>query len=194
MASQQNTFSACAKVKKYDERNYIDMVVDRTGVRPHYIYPDLNELFETLDAMAWHQDEPFGSTSIFAQWHVFKLAAGTRVKVLLDGQGADELLAGYHGFFASHFAGLFVARRWKVLLREMHAAERLHGLGFAGASKYIANAVLPELLRQPLRRVLGKSSSAPSWLNRYRLAIDDRDPLLRMGSRQHQSISWRIRF
>jgi asparagine synthase (glutamine-hydrolysing) len=181
VASQQNTFSACAKVKQYDERNYIDIVVDRTGVQAHYVYPGIDELFQTIDAMTWHQDEPFGSTSIYAQWHVFKLAADAGVKVLLDGQGADELLAGYHGFFAPHFAGLFATRRWGTLLREIRAAKRLHGLGFAGASMYLANAVLPELLRQPLRRLVGKSSSAPSWFNRDRLAIDDRDPSLAYG-------------
>ncbi|MGA6826576.1 asparagine synthase (glutamine-hydrolyzing) [Nitrospira sp. NS4] len=180
-ASQQNTFSACAKVKRYDERKYIDIVVDRTGVHAHYVYPDLGELFETLDVLTWHQDEPFGSTSIYAQWHVFKLAAQARVKVLLDGQGADELLGGYHGFFAPHFAGLFATGRWGALLREIRAANRLHGLGFAGASKYLANAVLPELLRRPLRRLAGKSSSAPTWFDRGRLAIDDRDPFPAYG-------------
>ena len=179
--SQQNTFSACAMEKRYDESNYIDIVVDRTGVRAHYVYPDLGELFETLDAMTWHQDEPFGSTSIYAQWHVFKLAAESRVKVLLDGQGADELLAGYHGFFAPHFAGLFATRRWGTLLREVRAANRFHGLGFAGAFKYLANAVLPEPLRQPLRQLVGKPSSAPSWFNTDRLTIDDRDPYLAYG-------------
>jgi len=179
--SMQNTFSACAKEKRFDERNHIETVVDQTGVMAHYVYPDLSELFETLDAMTWHQDEPFGSTSIYAQWHVFKLAAQVRVKVLLDGQGADELLAGYHGFFAPHFAALFAARRWLALLREMRAANRLHGLGFTSASKYLANAVLPELLRQPLRRLVGKPSSAPPWFNRNKLAIDDCDPSLAYG-------------
>src|SRR5688572_22192080 len=83
-ASQQETFSACAKIKSYDERHYIDIVVDQTGVRARYVYPDLKDLFSTVDDITWHQDEPFGSASIYAQWHVFRLAAAARVKVLLD--------------------------------------------------------------------------------------------------------------
>lgn len=181
VASQQNTFSACATEKRYDERHYIDVVVDRTGVSPHYIYPGLDGLFEALDTLTWHQDEPFGSTSIYAQWHVFKLAAETHVNVLLDGQGADELLAGYHGFFAPHFAGLLRSWRWNMLLCEVQAAKRLHGLGYSGSAKYLGNALLPELLRQPLRRLVGKSSKAPSWFNHKGLAIDDRDPTLAYG-------------
>ncbi len=178
---QQNTFSACSSVKRYDERDYIDVVVANTGVQGHYVYPALDALFETLDDMTWHQDEPFGSTSIYAQWHVFKLAAGARVKVLLDGQGADELLAGYYTFFAPHLAGLLVSGRWSALLQEMRAAKRLHGIGFLGCSEYLANALLPDTLRQPLRRLTGKSSSAPTWFDKDRFASDDRDPALTGG-------------
>jgi asparagine synthase (glutamine-hydrolysing) len=178
---QQHTFSACATVQRYDEREYIDEVVARTGVQAHYVYPDLSELFDTLDAITWHQDEPFGSTSIYAQWHVFKLSADARVKVLLDGQGADELLAGYHGFFAPHFAGLFASLRWGTLWREIRAAERLHGLGLVDALKYLGNAVLPEPIRQPLRRLVGRPAAAPSWIEPGRLSFDDRDPSLAYG-------------
>ncbi len=46
--------------------------------------------------MTWRQDEPFGSTSMYAQWCVFEEAKRQGVKVMLDGQGADEQLAGYH--------------------------------------------------------------------------------------------------
>ncbi len=175
---KQNTFSACSKVKRYDERHFIDVVVANTGVRGHYVYPDLDALFETVDDMTWHQDEPFGSTSIYAQWHVFKLAADANVRVLLDGQGADELLAGYYTFFAPHLAGLLVNGRWGALLQELRAVKRLHGVGFFGATEYMANALLPDTLRQPLRKFAGKSSSAPSWFDKDRFASDERDPAL----------------
>ncbi|UVT16847.1 MAG: asparagine synthase (glutamine-hydrolyzing) [Nitrospira sp.] len=177
----QNTFSACATEKRFDERNHVDVVVGHTGVKSHYVYPNLDDLFKKLDAMTWHQDEPFGSTSICAQWEVFELAKHARVNVLLDGQGADELLAGYHGFFASHFAGLFVMWRWGTLLREARAAKHLHGLSYASSAKYLGNTVLPEPLRQPLRRLFGKRSSVPYWINRERLAFDARDPNLTYG-------------
>jgi asparagine synthase (glutamine-hydrolysing) len=168
-------------VKRYDERDYIDEVVAQTGVQAHYVYPDLSGLFDTLDAITWHQDEPFGSTSIYAQWHVFRLASETRVKVLLDGQGADELLAGYHGFFAPHLAGLFASLRWATLWREIRAAERLHGLGPASSLKYLGNAVLPEPIRQPLRRLVGKPAAAPEWVDPRALTFDDRDPYVERG-------------
>jgi asparagine synthase (glutamine-hydrolysing) len=172
ITSRQETFSACAKVKRYDEREYIDSVVGQTGVHAHYVYPDLNALFDTVDAITWHQDEPFGSTSIYAQWHVFRLAAAARVKVLLDGQGADELLAGYHGFFAPHFASLLIRRCWRELFWEIIWARRHHGMRTLDVAAHLAHALLPPWLSRPLGHVFGKSSTGKSWLNADRLSVD----------------------
>jgi len=52
-------------------------------------------LWDELEKVTWHQDEPFGSASIYAQWNVMRRASERGVTVLLDGQGADELLGGY---------------------------------------------------------------------------------------------------
>ena len=123
--SLQKTFSACADVAKFDERKWIDIVVNATDVDAHYVYPALSGLFDEAPAITWHQDEPFGSTSIYAQWSVFRLAAEQKVKVMLDGQGADEQLAGYHGFFGPHLATLFKSLRWTTLLQEASDMRRL---------------------------------------------------------------------
>jgi asparagine synthase (glutamine-hydrolysing) len=177
----QKTFSAGARVKRFDERDFIESVVAHTGVEAHYTYPELADLFATVDAITWHQDEPFHSTSIYAQWEVFRLAAEARVKVLLDGQGADELLAGYHGFFAPHFASLFRSLRWGLLWRELRAAKRVHGIGLWAASKYLGSGALPGSIARPLRRLVGKGAAAPDWIDVRRIAIDDRDPDLAYG-------------
>jgi asparagine synthase (glutamine-hydrolysing) len=175
MASRQETFSACASVKRYDEREYIDSVVGQTGVHAHYVYPELHALFDTVDAITWHQDEPFGSTSVYAQWHLFRLASLARVKVLLDGQGADELLAGYHGFFAPHFGSLFVRMCWRELFREITWARRLHGMGTVAVATYLAQAVLPRWFSATCGRLFGTSSIGASFLNAERLSVDRRN-------------------
>ena len=95
----QNTFSSCFEDKRYDEREFIEEVTRYTNTKSHYTFPDLHDFWNNLDRIIWHQDEPIWSTSFYAQWHVFKLAATNNVKVMLDGQGADELLGGYTGMF-----------------------------------------------------------------------------------------------
>lgn len=94
-ALPQHAFFAEFREPGIDEREYVDAVVERTGVELHTVTPTANDFFDTLPSVMWHQDEPFGSASIVAQYHVMKLARETGVRVLLDGQGADELLAGY---------------------------------------------------------------------------------------------------
>ncbi len=179
----QNTFSACAHEKRFDERPHMEAVIRQTGVQAHFVYPRHEDLFETLDRLVWHQDEPFGSTSIFAQWKVFELAAENRVKVMLDGQGADEQLAGYMVFFGPLFAGLFRRGRWLTLLQEIRAAKRIHGMTPLLAAKHIVNMLAPDWLRDRLRQRVGHVVLRPDWLDTERLNAEPGDPFADLGAK-----------
>jgi len=162
----QKTFSACSDVKRFDEREYIDEVVKNRQIDSYYTCPSPDHLFEVLDDIIWHQDEPFGSTSIFAQWLVFDLAAQNRVKVMLDGQGADEQLAGYHNFFHYRFAELFRCGRWISLLREMIAVKKYFGYDYIRSFKgTVGYALLIPMNNFVLNRPR-KNSQMPSWINK----------------------------
>ncbi|PWB39704.1 MAG: asparagine synthase (glutamine-hydrolyzing) [Rhodocyclales bacterium] len=174
---KQHAFSSCSAIPRFDERAYVEEVVRHTEIEAHYVYPDLDKLFDLLDRITWHQDEPFGSTSIFAQWSVFGLAADNGVKVMLDGQGADEQLAGYQGYHGALYASLFRQLRWIELWREIRAARKLHGHGPLWAAKYLADALLPAALRYPLRALVGKETAAPAWLDLQRLGAAPCDPM-----------------
>lgn len=158
------TFSSCFDDLRYDERQYIKDVIAQTQVHPNFIFPNASELFEELDHLTWQQDEPFGSTSIFAQWCVFRQAGQSGVKVMLDGQGADELLAGYTKFYAALFANLFRKWHWCKLVNELITCRRYQN---ATEIQRMIEPLLPIWVRQPLRRLLGYASetAVPSWLN-----------------------------
>jgi len=169
--SEQSAFSACSDVASVDERAWIDMVVQQTGVTSHKTIPDLDQLFEALPDMTWHQDEPFSSTSIFAQWSVYRLVSGSDVRVILNGQGADEILAGYHVFLAPRLTGLLCRGNFPELIREMRAMKRELGYSPMYALQRMADMLLPPAIRQSLRHMVGRPSSmnnnwlAPSYLN-----------------------------
>jgi asparagine synthase (glutamine-hydrolysing) len=97
--SIQKTFSARFDDSAKDEGKWIDCVTAATNVEAHTVWPDADGMFKELDRVFWHQEEPFLSSSIYAQWCVMKLAKEQDVTVLLDGQGADEMMAGYHWYF-----------------------------------------------------------------------------------------------
>jgi asparagine synthase (glutamine-hydrolysing) len=95
----------------FSERHWMDMVVERTGVTLEEVRPAAARFEASLETIARQQDEPFGSTSIAAQWFVFEAAHAAGIKVMLDGQGADEVLGGYHGYLATLAAGMVSDRR-----------------------------------------------------------------------------------
>ena len=164
----QKTFSACSEIKHFDERDYVERVVAATGVEPHYEYPTLGNLFAVLDRLSWHQDEPFGSTSIFAQWCVFQLAGRAGIKVMLDGQGADELLFGYPNFFRAYFCGLFRAGHWRTGWREMLARRGRMSGAMSSFLRASADAATPVALQRRFRRS-NRHRFAPEWLALDRL-------------------------
>lgn len=178
----QKTFSACANIKRFDEREWIDKVVNATRVDAHYVYPEFEQLFEEVSEITWHQDEPFGSTSIYAQWHVFRAAAENGVTVMLDGQGADEQLAGYHNFFSPRLGGLFKGGHWLSMINEMRAMQKIHGYSPLTGLKFLANAMLPEAVRDVLRRRAGKTNASPEWLDVERLGCISENPHLATGA------------
>jgi asparagine synthase (glutamine-hydrolysing) len=99
----QNTFSARFPGFAKDEGKFMQYVIDKTKVIPHFITPSGEGMLEDFDKLCYHQEEPFGSASIYAQYCVMKLAKENNVTVLLDGQAADEILAGYHIYFIDYF-------------------------------------------------------------------------------------------
>lgn len=125
--SRPRTFSSCYRDERFDERRYIRAVLDRTGVANEEVFPDAAQLFDDLPRLLWHQEEPFAGTSIMAQWAVMRAAGGAGMKVLLDGQGADELLCGYPGFMGSRLADLIRTGRWGQGVSEWLAWRNVHG-------------------------------------------------------------------
>ncbi len=95
------TFTSCYDdAKEVDERYYSDLVVRNSDCSSIKVKPTTDKIKSDLEALVWHQDEPFGSLSIFAGWCVMETAKENGVKVLLDGQGGDETLLGYERFYA----------------------------------------------------------------------------------------------
>jgi asparagine synthase (glutamine-hydrolysing) len=138
----QKTFTARAAESQFDEWPWVEEVVAATRVDARSVAPTVESLERESAALAWHQDEPVASTSFFAEWSVYGLVQQTGLKVMLDGQGADEAIAGYHAFFAPYFASLARAGRLAEAWQEIKAFKRRHGYGEIAALKGIARSLL----------------------------------------------------
>jgi len=114
----------------------------------HYSFPTHKSLLMDLDRFVEIHAEPVPSTSPYAQYKVMELAC-RNVLVTLDGQGADEILAGYHYFFGFYFKGLLMNLRLARLTKEMYKYLRIHKscYGF----KTFIYFLLPKLLRTKIK-------------------------------------------
>jgi asparagine synthase (glutamine-hydrolysing) len=97
------TFSgAFAEGPRYDERKYIGIVRDACRTDHHEVIPTMDEFFEKLPLLIWFLDEPVVGAGVFPQYAVSALAS-KHVKVVLGGQGGDELFAGYTKYYRPYF-------------------------------------------------------------------------------------------
>jgi asparagine synthase (glutamine-hydrolysing) len=129
-ANSQESFSARFRDPKFDEGKYIEEMTSWAKVRSNITYPDPAKIPGEIESLTWYQDAPFYSTSIYAQWCVMRLAKEEGVTVLLDGQGGDEVLAGYHEYFAAHYLQLFKSLQLARAFSEMRQYMADHGSGF----------------------------------------------------------------
>ncbi len=118
--AEQNfkTFSAVFPGYEKDESAYIKQVATKFNFESHTVTPTADGLVNDFEKLCHHQEEPFPSSSIYAQYKVFELASQHKIKVMLDGQGADEILAGYHKYLHWYLQELISHNRFGLARRE----------------------------------------------------------------------------
>ena len=159
-----HTFSYIPVGNNLSEEKWIDLVNNHVNAIPHKVYLKDDELYKDLIKTIDFQGEPFGSSSILAQYKVFETAKKHGIKVILDGQGADELLAGYNGYVDSYSLSLINNSKYYKLLKFLGNWINLPGRNLKLLSLYIGNAIIPFTLKTFARYLIGQSSN-PSWLN-----------------------------
>jgi asparagine synthase (glutamine-hydrolysing) len=158
------TFSAQFPGYEKDESRYQQIVVDSVHAKAYFTYPSEDSILAHLDRIMYHQEEPFHSSSVIAQYEVYKLACEKGVTVLLDGQGADEVLGGYKHFFKPFFKQLYCQNKkafteeYKRYIEDSNAPQ---GIDF----RFRLEATMPSQLIQSI------AFTAKQW--KYRHVLDD---------------------
>lgn len=140
LANGLHAFTA-ANDSPLDERKWAEQMIAHTNANWHVSELNSQQLIDALPQLIYHQDIPLLSTSTFAQSSVMKSAAEHNIKILIDGQGGDELFAGYQIFYPTFFKELLRTGGWALFLREWKQ------LGNSPSSKkYIIKEWLKDLI------------------------------------------------
>lgn len=178
LGEHQQTFSAVYDSDgPWNERRYIEQVVGHTGAAGNFVVPTEQGLWDDLERLVWHQDEPFQSTSIFAQWCVMRLAHQRGVTVLLDGQGADELLGGYRPF-AVWLGQLLRSGHIVQAFREARRMQQVTGLNplpllARGLAGQLPAPILERIRGMRVRQALDRSGLSDELEDRIEDDVDD---------------------
>ena len=207
----QKTFSARFDDPSRDEGKWMDLVTRNNRVERHDVWPTAERFFAELNDLFWHQEEPFTSASVYAQWSVMRLAKQNGVTVLLDGQGADEMLAGYHSYFNEITDDLLNSFDVRGYLQWRRDCLAMHGFvpgSFVRVLKQKTPAPLKRLLKKGMEwsralpqvepvqpvypREFGKTSSLRKllWWNTTRVGLVE---LLRYADRNSMAHSREVR-
>lgn len=152
VGDRQKAFSSYVEDERINEKRFVEEILRKTGAEGNFVFPDGRGLWQELSQLVWHQDEPFTGTSIYAQWCVMRLAKGRGVKVLLDGQGGDEVLAGYHRYYGNFLQNLVFKGRILRFLIEAKDASAIIGLrNLSSSASVVSGAVLYGALPMPIK-------------------------------------------
>ncbi|HQO62092.1 MAG TPA: asparagine synthase (glutamine-hydrolyzing) [Syntrophorhabdus sp.] len=159
-----HTLSHIASDQVLNEEKWIDIIVGSANTASHRVIPSEVDLIDSLEDMVKTQGEPFGSTSIFAQYKVFELAGQQGLKVMLDGQGADEMLGGYWNFLGARIASLLA--QWKIFqaCTLLIRGRRFPGIDAINLASMAFGMLVPENIQECGRKILGREL-LPAWLN-----------------------------
>ena len=113
-----HTFSALYPGQSIDESKYVHSVERFVRSVPHYAYPEVDEFWAEIAEWIWYQEEPTISSAPYAYYSVYRIAKGN-VKVILSGNGGDELLAGYLPYFRTYLSSAMDQHHFLAAIREV---------------------------------------------------------------------------
>jgi len=162
--AELHAFSFIAKNSAESEERWAALAARHTNAIRHIVEVEPHELARDMDDLIRVQGEPFGSTSIYAQYRVFRLAGEQGISVTLDGQGADELLAGYWGYPGERMATLLCKGDVAGAVRFFRAKKNWPGCSAKQILLRTVREFTPNRL-MPLALAIAGRTPTPAWLD-----------------------------
>lgn len=177
----QKTFSYCSSDERYNEKKWIDEAVKSVKVDAHYINETAGGVVEKVLELIWYHDEPNQSQSELATYHVYKLAKDNNIKVLINGQGADEYLSGYEAFKNFRWLQLLKKCKFKQLNYEISNDNTYYSDGVVAAYMRLFYFLTPSTIRFFFSKKTKAYKTLLSVISLPHLKVKEQHPFDSMG-------------
>ncbi len=178
-----HAISYIASDERLSEERWVDNVGTVKNLVVHKVRLTAEDLRADLESLIDMQGEPFMSTSMYAQWRVFQTARNVGIKVMLDGQSADELLGGYASHRAAMLAGL--VGQGRVLDAQRLARSMSGAFSWPKALARAFGRTVPDWIQSTIRTVTGRNT-VPEWINTQWFeahGVNTKGPSVQVGRR-----------
>ncbi|HXC07056.1 MAG TPA: asparagine synthase (glutamine-hydrolyzing) [Bacteroidia bacterium] len=167
-----HTFTASFPGLSCDETSWARIAAEHSSSIWHSAQPELPELIRDLEQLVYSQDSPLWSTSTYAQFRVMRLVQEQGIKVILDGQGGDELFAGYTPYYTRYVGDMLRHFRLGAASSAIHKAGPFPGNILSLGKSHLKNNLLhhlPASVQMKITRSYFKDMDYldPSLLNLY---------------------------
>ncbi len=141
-----NTFSAVFKNEPVSEKKYIDKTVKKLRIKPNYVYPNTKDFKSKITKLIEVQEMPFRSLSVLSQFSIYEyVSKHSKIKVLLNGQGADEIFSGYTNHLAIYLINLITNFKFIAFFQEIKKLKKRNNLQYSKLIKWVLKVLISSL-------------------------------------------------
>lgn len=150
IGEKQKTFTSSFPNEPIDETKFAKLIIEHANSEAYFTNPTIEEADGEINNLILHQEEPFGGASVYAQWKILE-EASKHVKVVLDGQGGDEIFGGYAIYRSAYLAQLIKTVNPVKFVSELLGTVKMHNslkrvlASLKGLPVYLAPTVLKSL-------------------------------------------------
>ncbi|BCA54111.1 Asparagine synthetase [Nitrospira sp. KM1] len=151
----------CYMAKEFDESRYIADTLKLSGAQLYELQTTPMELWGSLKRMLWYHDEPVHTMTAAVGFHLMNLVASNGIRVVLNGQGADETIGGYFSYFFDYWRELINRSSIRGAVSEINEYTAVHGgRPFQLFKKSLTDLIVSKLQRYGSYRMISDNRHA----------------------------------
>ncbi len=147
--NELKTFTADFNERKFSEKKYVEDTLKQTNFEGHFIMIGAHDIQHNMKGLLYAQETPVRSMSVFLQYKIYEyIKQKTKVRVVLGGQGADEIFSGYTSDYYYYLISLFLEKKFSLFFKEVKIICRKLKISYWSLYKKMVQSFLQDYMAE----------------------------------------------